>query len=163
MGSGATARGKNDCAAGLSARRDPPRASGHPSWADCCSDFFRGIESAVVLDELVVDWVMTTDVRWVSGNNDPVRREGDGDIFKSALARRRLHGRVTEIARIALAGMVGVFHRQICPNCRVLDAARGFLAHEASFRGVTDRSGSTVFRGRFDKTGVHRHERDVRA
>lgn len=105
----------------------------------------------------------TTDVWWTSGNHDTDSQENDRNIFKSALAGRHLYGRVTETAGIPVAGMVGVYRCQICPNCRVLVAAWGFLAHDESFRGVTDRYGSAVFLGRFDKAGVHRHDRDVRA
>lgn len=71
-----------------------------------------------------------TDIWWIHGNHDT---DSDGDyenLFESSLGNRNLHGRVVEIAGVRIAGLGGIFRRQVwwAPDKPSYPSAEAFLA-----------------------------------
>lgn len=63
--------------------------------------------------ELELKHVMElTDVYWIPGNHDTDSRADYDNLFNSQLADRNLHGKVTEIDGLRVAGLGGVFREK---------------------------------------------------
>lgn len=56
-----------------------------------------------------------TEVWWIHGNHDTDSAADYDNLFGSALADRNLHGRVVEVAGVRIAGLGGIFRKQIWP------------------------------------------------
>ena len=56
-----------------------------------------------------------TEVWWIHGNHDTDSDADYDNLFGSALDDRNLHGRVVEIAGVRIAGLGGIFRRQVWP------------------------------------------------
>lgn len=71
-----------------------------------------------------------TEVWWIPGNHDTESETNYDNLFGSHLADRNLHGRVVEIAGIRIAGLGGVFRRQVWfpPDTPRYESASDFIA-----------------------------------
>lgn len=70
------------------------------------------------------------DVWWIHGNHDTDSDTDYDNLFGSALANQCLHGRVVEIAGVRVAGLGGIFRRQIWapPGPAAFDSPEQFMA-----------------------------------
>lgn len=71
------------------------------------------IQATASLDVVLADILDLTDIWWIHGNHDTDSEADYDHLFGSCLAERNLHGRVVEVAGIRIAGLGGVFRRQI--------------------------------------------------
>jgi predicted phosphodiesterase len=71
-----------------------------------------------------------TEVWWIHGNHDTDSNVDYDNLFGSSLAHRNLHGRVVEIAGVRIAGLGGIFRRQVWypPDRPRYSSAEVFLA-----------------------------------
>lgn len=71
-----------------------------------------------------------TEVWWIHGNHDTDSDVDYDNLFGSSLADRNLHGRVVEIAGVRIAGLGGIFRRQVWhpPGLPRYPSAEIFLA-----------------------------------
>ncbi|CAG9183422.1 metallophosphoesterase family protein [Cupriavidus pampae] len=71
------------------------------------------IQSRRPLDEELATILPLTEVWWIHGNHDTDSDADFDNLFGSALADRNLDGRVVTIAGVRIAGLGGVFRRQV--------------------------------------------------
>jgi hypothetical protein len=71
-----------------------------------------------------------TKVWWIHGNHDTDSDADYENLFDSSLGNRNLHGRVVEIAGVRIAGLGGIFRRQVwwAPDKPSYASAEAFLA-----------------------------------
>lgn len=71
-----------------------------------------------------------TEVWWIHGNHDTDNEVDYDNLFASALADRNLHGRVVDIAGVRIAGLGGIFRRQIWmpPDLAKFETPEAYLA-----------------------------------
>jgi predicted phosphodiesterase len=71
-----------------------------------------------------------TEVWWIHGNHDTDSDADYDNLFGSALANRNLHGRVVEVAGVRIAGLGGIFRRQVwnAPGQPRYPSAEAFIA-----------------------------------
>lgn len=65
------------------------------------------------LQDVLAPILGLTEVWFIHGNHDTDSEPNYDHLFSSALADRNLHGRVVEIAGVRIAGLGGVFRRQV--------------------------------------------------
>ncbi len=75
--------------------------------------FLGDIQPQRPLHDELKEIVKLAEIWWIHGNHDTDSDADYDNLFGSALADRNLHGRVEEIAGIRVAGLGGIFRRQI--------------------------------------------------
>lgn len=65
------------------------------------------------LEEELSEVLEKCDVFWIAGNHDTDREHWHDHLFGSALGKFNLHGRVTEICGLRIAGLGGVFRGKL--------------------------------------------------
>jgi predicted phosphodiesterase len=61
----------------------------------------------------VAEAMKLTEVYWIPGNHDSDSKADYDNLFNSALADRNLHGKITEIEGLKVAGLGGIFREKI--------------------------------------------------
>jgi predicted phosphodiesterase len=75
--------------------------------------FLGDIEAPLPFQHFVAEISALTEVWWIPGNHDTDTTENYVHLYESELADRNLHGRVVNIAGVRVAGLGGVFRRQV--------------------------------------------------
>ncbi|GGP26813.1 metallophosphoesterase family protein [Silvimonas amylolytica] len=110
------------------------------------------IEAPAMLDEVLAPLLEHTEPWWIVGNHDTDSPQTYDHLFKSRLADRNLHGRVVDIAGYRIAGLGGVFRKQVWmpPQGPKFESPRDYL--DSCGKGNWWRGGlplrhrSTIFR-----------------
>lgn len=71
------------------------------------------IQAKRPLEQELASILPLTDIWWIPGNHDTDSDADFDNLFASKLARKNLHGRVVAIAGIRIAGLGGIFRRQV--------------------------------------------------
>jgi predicted phosphodiesterase len=89
------------------------------------------MEAPEPLDQVLAPILKLTAIYWIIGNHDTDEARYYDHLVGSALADRRLDGRVIEIAGVRIAGLGGVFRQQIWrpPGPVEFHSERDFLKH----------------------------------
>lgn len=75
--------------------------------------FLGDLQAQQPLEKELADVMSLTEVYWIPGNHDTDSQSDYNNIFNSALADRNLHGKVTEIDGLKVAGLGGVFRESV--------------------------------------------------
>jgi predicted phosphodiesterase len=75
--------------------------------------FLGDLQAQQPLEKELADVMSLTEVYWIHGNHDTDSRADYDNLFNSALADRNLHGKVTEIDGLRIAGLGGVFRESV--------------------------------------------------
>ena len=75
--------------------------------------FLGDLEAERPLEQELAEVMKLTDIYFIHGNHDSIKRSNYDNLFKSALADRNLHGRVVEIDGFKVAGLGGIFREKI--------------------------------------------------
>ena len=82
-------------------------------WQARALIFTGDLAPAQALEKELADLPADTEVWFIHGNHDTDSDEGFDSLFRSALGKRNLHGRVVDVAGVRIAGLGGVFRQQI--------------------------------------------------
>lgn len=103
------------------------------------------------LQEVLEPVLSLTEVWFIHGNHDTDTESSYDHLFSSTLAGRNLHGRVVEIAGVRIAGLGGVFRKQVwmppaaasfqSPDAYCAQCGRGNLWRD----GLPRKHRSTIF------------------
>ena len=75
--------------------------------------FLGDLQAQKPLQEELVAVMNLTEVYWIPGNHDTDSKADYDNLFNSELADRNLHGKVTEIDGLRVAGLGGVFRESV--------------------------------------------------
>lgn len=75
--------------------------------------FLGDIQAKRPLQAEIAEVLDLTEVWWIHGNHDTDSPEYHDNLFHSTLSNRNLHGRVTEVAGVRIAGLGGIFREKI--------------------------------------------------
>jgi Icc-related predicted phosphoesterase len=109
------------------------------------------IQAKRPLDEELASILPLTEVWWIPGNHDTDTDADYDNLFRSGLADRNLDGRVVTIAGIRIAGLGGIFRRQVWmpPETPRFVSGGDYLAHCGKGNhwrgGLPRRHRSTIF------------------
>ena len=75
--------------------------------------FLGDLQAQKPLEKELADVIHLTEVYWIHGNHDTDSRADYENLFNSALSDRNLHGKVTEIDGLRVAGLGGIFRSAV--------------------------------------------------
>lgn len=75
--------------------------------------FLGDLQAQQPLEKELAEVMLLTEVYWIPGNHDTDSKAEYDNLFNSALADRNLHGKVTVIDGLRVAGLGGVFRESV--------------------------------------------------
>lgn len=100
--------------------------------------FLGDLQAQKPLEKELADVMGLTEVYWIHGNHDTDSRADYENLFNSALSDRNLHGKVTEIDGLKVAGLGGVFRSAIWYPRHDPEAAPLFDDFDAYIKSETE-------------------------
>lgn len=109
------------------------------------------------LEEVLRDIIAITDIHWIAGNHEYETPDKHRFLFDSALARKNLHLRVTEIAGVKIAGLGGIFLGRVWypPRAPKWSSKQAYLQSQSAVnqRGLSLKYQSAIWPDEFHALG----------